>query len=864
MKTLMAVFILLNAVLNLNSQGIKGYVTDCSGQALPNATIYIQELSKGTITNIGGQFEIALDTGQYQVYFHSIGFFSEQRAVQIQNNWEVLNIGLKPRSYEIEAVTIGKSKEDPAYPIMRKAIALAPYHKNQVDHFQAKMYLKGNVEFNKVAKFISKNADISLNDDHINIASGDKYVMESYSELKFEAPSSYQQKTITSKNSLPIAEGENMLGYITASLYDPKHDIVVSPLAPQAFTYYRFRYEGYSYINGHAISKIRVVPKRKGRQVYSGHLYIVDGLWCLQSVDLSNKSVIGPIKIRQVFQEVETNIFLPISHNLKGNISFPGLKVDIQYIASLTYEEIGATNGQPLPDIITLRHPLPGKQESAITKPKPSNYKLEKLMEKEELNKRDMIKMARLLKEASATQDSLPYQYDDNELEYKMIQDTIERDSIHWDMIRPLPLNTTEIMSYEAKDSMLRTQTMAQDTAKNISNQNHDRNFWLMGFLTKEHKWIQTDTTQLSYAGALKFKNIGFNTVDGFYFKQNFHFSRQTTTWGKTTIQPYLAYAFSREALMWEVPITHYYSSHKSGKIEWMVGDISADYKGDQGIHPFINMFSSLLFKENPLKLYRKQFIALSNQINLKDRLPLFLKMEYLKFSPLNNNTPFAIFSSSKKYSVNLPGHERLLQPIGNHRSFVITGKIGYDWHTGWRNFEPTRFSMTYKTGIEGMLNGSSNFGFIEMEMGQVLKTGLFTQIGFGLNAGAFLNHDKVYFYDFKHFNTIGLPVAFKDFSNHFMLVPDYKLSTDRSFVNAHAHLKTPYIILKYLPWVRNRLWKEDIYVNMVSTPAYGLYWEAGYALTDVFQIMDLGVFAGFNALEYTGLAMKLRIAIAK
>jgi hypothetical protein len=43
----------------------------------------------------------------------------------------------------LQSVTVRADKEDPAYTVMRKAIAKAKYHTQQIDAYSAKVYLKG-------------------------------------------------------------------------------------------------------------------------------------------------------------------------------------------------------------------------------------------------------------------------------------------------------------------------------------------------------------------------------------------------------------------------------------------------------------------------------------------------------------------------------------------------------------------------------------------------------------------------------------------------------------------------------------------------------------------------------------------------
>jgi hypothetical protein len=53
--------------------------------------------------------------------------------------------------------------EDPAYPIIRKAIKKRKYHLNLVKSYSAKMYMKSNVPLDEIPKkFIFSFADLNI------------------------------------------------------------------------------------------------------------------------------------------------------------------------------------------------------------------------------------------------------------------------------------------------------------------------------------------------------------------------------------------------------------------------------------------------------------------------------------------------------------------------------------------------------------------------------------------------------------------------------------------------------------------------------------------------------------------------------
>jgi hypothetical protein len=78
--------------------------------------------------------------------------------VKVTGDWIVHNITLQPIQYSLREVRI-YSGEDPAYAIMRKAIARAPYHLRQVENYEAEVYLKGSLNMKKIPRILQKNME---------------------------------------------------------------------------------------------------------------------------------------------------------------------------------------------------------------------------------------------------------------------------------------------------------------------------------------------------------------------------------------------------------------------------------------------------------------------------------------------------------------------------------------------------------------------------------------------------------------------------------------------------------------------------------------------------------------------------------
>jgi hypothetical protein len=91
---------------------INGTVRDKSnGEALFGATIYINELKTGTSSDVYGNYSISMIEGKYTLVFSYIGYFRENRQIDLNQNIR-LSIELDPRQETLQEVEITSEKMD--------------------------------------------------------------------------------------------------------------------------------------------------------------------------------------------------------------------------------------------------------------------------------------------------------------------------------------------------------------------------------------------------------------------------------------------------------------------------------------------------------------------------------------------------------------------------------------------------------------------------------------------------------------------------------------------------------------------------------------------------------------------------------
>ncbi len=85
---------------------LNGYIKDSSnGEELIGATVFVKEISSGTVTNVYGFYSITLNPGDYSLQFSYIGYNTQLIEFSLKQN-ESLNIELVPESTQMQEVVI--------------------------------------------------------------------------------------------------------------------------------------------------------------------------------------------------------------------------------------------------------------------------------------------------------------------------------------------------------------------------------------------------------------------------------------------------------------------------------------------------------------------------------------------------------------------------------------------------------------------------------------------------------------------------------------------------------------------------------------------------------------------------------------
>jgi hypothetical protein len=883
----------------LPAQILKGRITNQSGEPVQYSTVYIQELRQGTTSNTKGDYEIKLPAGKYTVVYQSLGFQPVNVNITLNDKTIIKDVILPLQYYEIPEVRISASGEDPAYIIMRKAIGMAPYYLNYVSHYKADVYLKGNLVINKIPKLLQKSMKVGSDNHGTSVSAGskakseekllkagDSFLMESYNEIEFTAPDKYSQKMISYNSTFP-AEGNEIspMSFIQASFYQPVlAEMAISPLAPNAFSHYNFKYLGASQQGEYTINKIQVIPKRKSQQLFDGTIYIIEDLWCLQSVDLTNENLIGKVRIQQLYIPVQDEIWMPVSHKFEINISIIGFKADVGYGSSVKYVEVRPNISLEKPKSITTdfsKIAVRGKKSSDTVVSK-SKQQINKILEKDQLSNRDMLKLARLMEKESeksmndSSRKSLEIK--DNTTR-KVEKDADKKDSTYWAKIRPIPLSDIEIRSLRVSDSIKSASSLKElktDTTVSVKKKEKNKFLKTIREVAFGHTWSDTTGFRFTYGGLLELNKLGFNSVDGFNYGLNFSVSKSWKYKNSLSVVPDIRWAFSRRQLMWGIYTNYWFNKMKLRQILVRAGVTSKDINNGGGINPYINLDYSLIFKKNYLKLYESRYLTIGYSTEIVNGLTLNLSGNFEDRRVLQNTTNFSLLKSSKVYSENTPVNPYLspgsnpINELRDQRHFDIVTKLSYTPFQKYRISSRSKvpggsdwptFELTWQHGInefKEITSGLRRSDMFRFEVSKSRNVGAFSDFRWRVRAAGYLDNRNLTFYDFFHINSQPLPLLLNNYEDAFMIPSFYSMSTPEFYVEAHVKYTTPYLLLKLLPGLSNTLMRENISFSYFGSRFRKNYTEIGYSVSEILFLVELGVYAGFDDFNYRSVGAKL------
>ncbi len=851
-------FLATNASL---AQGVRGIIRNEQEEPLPYATIYIQQRETGTTTNDEGYYEIQLEPGDYDLVFQYMGYAAQSQSITVGSGFQELNITLPTQAIQLKEVIVEAGNEDPAYTIMRKAIAKSKYHQMQVQHYTAQVYVKGGGRVKKTPFYLRKLLEKE------GVDSSTVFVSESISEITFEQPNTLEERVISVRSS-----GEDNdtspNGFIYGSFYEPEIAGAISPLSPRAFAYYRFQYEGSFYDRGRSVNKIRVIPRSQGDNVFTGFIYLIEDLWSIHSLNMFAYKQGFKILAKQIYAPVQEAVWLPVTYNIDVSGKILGIHLEYKYLATVSdyditlnpdldvaVEVVDEKIDKELAAALIQEEKLQAQADTL------SNSEADKLFRQEQkLTRKQLRKMLR--------------EYEDDLEEESEMEDVVsitgmtvdstaaKSDSAYWARVRPVPLNEMELNSYRKLDSLAVIEREEEEKEKEKEKQ--------------DRKGKSGDGFDLGKQFSLG-KRVSFrfnlpipyyNTVEGFNITLPINFSIKLGD--STSINPQLLprYAFARERLTGKAVIPC--SFNKKWKVTAEGGRFVSQFNENEPISPLLNTVFTLLGKQNFMKIYEKSYGKLNVRHRPGDKLTLRSSLEWAERYQLFNNTDYALFDRSREYTPNAPPNVETTVDFPMHQALVFSVSGEYEPFLKYRirndekrvikNSSP-QFRFTYRKGVSSLLASDVDYDFLEIGAKHQFDIGARGRLFANVYAGSFLNNRQTYFMDFQHFAGNRIFLQESDPVGSYRLLDYYLYSTEQSYFASHLYYQLRKFLLTQIFEVRMLGLKENFFVNYLKTEASPHYTELGYSLDNIFRFFRVEAVASFNDTDYVDFGVRIGIS---
>ena len=835
--------------------GVKGMISNENNDPLGFATIYVRNIKTGSTANVDGFYQINLKPGNYDLVFQFLGYETLIKTVTINSDFVTLNITLKPIVYQLESVSVHGGKEDPSYTVMRKAIAKATYHLNQLNSYSARVYIKGSGRLLDSPMLLRKLIEKE------GIDSNMAFVSESVTDIKYTRPNTYEQHVISMRES-GSDNNSNPAEYIFGSFYEPKLGDAISPLSPRAFAYYKFRYEGVFTDRGFTINKVRVKPRSKGDDLFDGYIYIIEDLWSIYRADLTTIKYGIEVKIEQSYNPIVENVWMPVNYKIDIKGKFFGFDFIYNYLATVSDYQVEIN-----PDLDfkfeVIDENIETEHAAELEKTEKENDAFYELGTEDELTRKQIKKIIK--------------EYEKEESKKENTQDIVsnrstsidslasKKDSAYWQNIRTVPLNQYEVRGYHKLDSLnvVEKEKNAKDSLKNNKNFKWYDVFWGGGYRLGDKNHIRIYNM---------LELINFNTVDGLYLGYKIKYRYEINDNAKFSIAPEVRYAFSREAWTYKALFKYSYGeTGRRGIISADVGRFTSQFNSNNPIHPINNAFTTLFLNSNYIKIYERNYIDLHFEKNFSEKVKIFVNTSWSERKELKNNTDFTFINwDSREYTSNSPVNVELDNtnfPI--HQAFV--SDVGFEYKP-WLKFKirngkkrviksssPT-FTVKY---IKAIPAGASEINFDQIDLGITYKgkLGARGELSLNVSGGTFLSSSKTYFMDFQHFMGNRSPFSTNDPTKSYRLLPYYDYSTTGPYLTGFAHFQFRKLLLTQITVVRFAGLKENLFVNYLGTEYSKNYTEVGYGIDNIFRFFRIEGVVAFQNEGYVDWGVRIGIS---
>ncbi len=851
MRTLITLLLISFLCTCASAQTISGRITDAeTGEPLPFASIYVPRTKSGAASNADGYFQVDLG-GSNKVVFSYLGYQTQVKTISGGD----ADVQLVSETLDLETVEIISGGEDKSYAVIRRAIAKADYHRNQLDAYTAEVYIKGTGKVNKLpglVKMLASKEDRKEMDE----VTKRPFTSETTSKVEYTRPNNYKQQVLS---KLEVGDSDfDANQYFFTSFYDPLvAGEMVSPLHPRAFGYYKFEQEGAFVDQDKLVNKIKVIPRSRGEDVFEGYIYIVNGDWSIHSLELTTYKLGFQIDITQRQAEVEDHVWMPVTTTLDAEGQIFGVGFEYHYLSTVSDYALTLN-----PDLGGYVEVIDEKSQPEIAKQTKKAKKLseleQRLNEGGEIKRKDLFKLMRNYEKEERKKAPEP----EVVKSYTFVQDsTVEviTDTASWAKIRPVPLTEQEVLAYAIADSIERQDTAVVEVEVNSGGEG--------GIEIGNGKNKKRKNPHLRKTF---FPDPFFNPVEGYALGGRLGFRNTKKKWS-LGVNPRYGIGWKRLSAQADFRLGRS-GKNQEPRYKLSGGRFLRQFNDGPAIEPWISTYTNLFSGRNFIRLYERVYGQFDYRKNYGDEWRAEATIAYEDRRAVRNtsNNNWFGLGDEEEYTANEPfnaerGSVNVVAPAA-----LI--KLGLTWRPGLEyqmngkrkelieNSAPT-ITASIRTGLPNIGESASDFTALEASYERRFANGRKGDVDILVRGGAFLNREVVGFPDYKHFATSELTLTSLDPIGSYRLLPYYLESTNREYLEVYAHYQFRKLLLTQI-WKLHLLGlKEDLFVNYLYTPTSDNYTEVGYSIDNIFRILRVEFVSSFRDFKYDDFGVRISIA---
>jgi len=767
------------------SQSIKGIVQDSKGENLPFATIWVQNQNKGTIANENGRFQFLLGPGEHQVVFRFLGFTPKSVQVNFKSGDadKELKIILEEQSITLQDVKVGGLKEDPAIGIMRRMISMAPFHLKEISSYSAKAYVKGVGKITSMSKVVQWAVGKQMEKD-AGIKIGSTYMLEGVNQVNFQKPNKIQERVISNRNNLPAQMREQAVNLRVAqtNFYKPKiWGNIVSPVAPNAFSFYTFSYLGSFKVNDLTISKIRVMPKALSDDLLEGTINVVEDTWSIYSFALNFKDSNSQTSFQQQNAQFY-GVWMPINYDVRTNFNVMGIGANFSYVTQIKEYQIKVDPAFVVkPQIIEER--LEKSLAKEIDKSKIKNVQDAKLAVSGDITRKKLKKALRKIeKEEEKVTEKKDGTIFESEYDFEVDSLAQTKSDDFWNQERQIPLTKEEVFAFHQADSIYVA------GAKKRTEDSINR--------MPKFKWPQIITGKLydySKKGIGKSFRISgilydFNALNGNTWAYDLEYLNKYTQQNSLKLLGNVKWAQHRNAFNGELGVERTFQNGRQFFATRM-GNSLQQINNTLPISDRLNSFYSFFLNQNFAKYYQKEFLSFEYRNRINSNFLLFFETEYRSRMTLTNHVEQGIFKNYDKFepnvAINLENQNTL---FSNDHQLFFKGMLQWQPNANFRRYNKNVY-LSNSRGLIFRMSYSQTlldnpFKSLEFTVTNRLNLNRLGDFRYQLSATQFLEKPSN-FLDYTHFN--GNEIIFTSrFDFGFKALPYYLYSTSGTSIRGH------------------------------------------------------------------------------